>query len=315
MLLALLLALLLACARPALEAPETGRRVAITIDDLPWQRQPGRTPPSPDEIRAMNAAIRDALLEARAPAAVFFNGRDLAEGDGLVEAWAEAGFTVGNHTWSHTGLQRAPVEAWLEDAARMQAALEARVGEVRLFRYPFLQMGPDQSARDRAAAGLAGLGLRHAPVTVATSEWVLAFAWRNAAGDPAMQAEIAAALRQHLLEGLEVASALGRRITGREVAQITLLHANELVADQLDEILVDLRAAGWTLVSAEEALEDPLYRMEDRWTRSGGLSWLARVDPNFQPESYWFGQEEERLNARWLPELRPPPEVVVPKAE
>ena len=263
----------------------------------------------------MNAAIRGALLEAGAPAAVFFNGRDLAEGDGLVEDWAQAGFTVGNHTWSHAGLQRAPVEDWLADAARLQTALEARVGQVTLFRYPFLQMGPDAATRDRAAAGLAELGLTHAPVTVATSEWVLAFAWREAAGDPARQAAIAAALRAHLLEGLEVASTLGRRITGREVAQITLLHANELVADQLDEILADLRAAGWTPVSAEEALQDPLYRLPDRWTRSGGLSWLARVDPAFEPEAYWFGQEEERLNAAWLPALRPPPEVVTPKVE
>lgn len=250
------------------------RRVALTLDDLPRQRQPGLARPSP-----------------------------------------EAGFTIGNHTWSHAGLQRTPVEEWLSDAARLQAALEPRVGPVRLFRYPFLQMGPDQETRDRAATGLTELGLRHAPVTVATSEWVLAFAWRNAEGDPALQAEIAAALRQHLLESLEVASALGRRLTGREVAQITLLHANELVADQLDEILVDLHTAGWTLVRTEEALEDPLYRMEDHWTQRGGLSWLARVDPDFQPERYWFGEEEERLNARWLPSLRPPPELTPPKVE
>lgn len=50
-------------------------------------------------------------------AAVFFNGRDLAEGAGLVEAWAEAGFTIGNHTWSHAGLQRTPVEEWLSSTA------------------------------------------------------------------------------------------------------------------------------------------------------------------------------------------------------
>ncbi len=300
------LLLLLACARPTPAPPPPPPaapvgRVALTIDDLPWQTQKGVARPSLAEVQAMNATIRDTLLRTKTPAAVFFNADALSAGDRLVEDWKEAGFTLGNHTWSHAGLHRTPVEEWLEDVARCQTTLEARAGEIRYFRYPYLQQGPDLETRDRAAAGLRALSLTHAPVTVATSEWVLAFAWRNAAGDAAKQAEIAASLRQHMLQSLNEAQRMAIAATGRDVAQITLVHANELIADQLDEIIGEVRAAGWEIVPLEEALQDPVYGLPDRWARNGGVSWLARVAEDLPGDSYWFGQEEARLYAAWLP--------------
>ena len=299
----LLLTALLACAHEAPPAnpppaPAPDLRIAITIDDLPWQKQRDHDRPPPGEIAALNASIRDTLLAAHAPATVFFNCDGLSPGDGLVEAWANAGFEVGNHTYSHAGLHNTPVEAWLEDTRRCQDELTARVGEVHSFRFPYLQRGPDRVTRDAADAGLAALALTHAPVTVATSEWVLAFAWRDTT--PEARPAIAAALRGHMLESVEQARLMAQRVVGRDVPQITLMHLNELAADQLAGEIADLRAAGWTLIPLAEALKDPVYAMPDLWERSGGLSWLARVDPNFQPEQYWFGPEEARLSGLYL---------------
>lgn len=302
----LLLTALLACAHetpPPLpptppSAPAADLRMAITIDDLPWQTQKGHDRPAPDELAALNASIRDTLLEAGAPATVFFNCDALRPGDGLVEAWANAGFEVGNHTFSHAGLHNTPPDAWLEDTRRCQEELEARVGEVTSFRFPYLQRGPDRATRDAADAGLAALGLIHAPVTVANSEWVLAFAWRDAL--PEARKEIAATFRAHMLESAAQARVMAQRVVGRDVPQITLMHLNELEADQLAGEIADLRAAGWTLIPLSEALRDPVYAKPDLWERCGGVSWLARVDPNFQPDQYWFGLEEARLSALYL---------------
>lgn len=294
------LLVLLACAHeaPAPTPPKPDLRMAITIDDLPWQKQKGHTRPELDELTSLNARIRQALLDAKAPATVFFNCEALTPGDGLVEAWANAGFEVGNHTFSHMGLHNTPVETWLEDARRCQEELEARTGEVSSFRFPYLQRGNDRATRDAADAGLAAMGLVHAPVTVATSEWVLAFAWRDAA--PEDRPAIAATLRAHMLESAEQARVMAQRAVGRDVPQITLIHANELSADQLAGEIADLRAAGWKLIPLAEALQDPVYAMPDLWERKGGVSWLARVDPHYEPDLYWFGIEEVRLSGIYL---------------
>jgi peptidoglycan/xylan/chitin deacetylase (PgdA/CDA1 family) len=275
------------------------KRVALTIDDLPWQVQKGQEAPDRAGMQALNARLREQLQAAGAPAAVFFNCGLLEEGDGIAEAWAASGAEVGNHTWSHAGLHRVDLADWLEDSRRCQEWLGERVGAPRWFRYPFLSMGNDPETSEAAALGIASLGLRHAPVTVATSEWVHAFAWREARGDAQRQADIAADLRRHHLEALEAAHQLAIATQGRPVAQITLLHANELVAEQLGELIDDLRGAGWTLITLEEALSDPVYALPDRWGRRGGYSWLQRVRPDFDPKEDWFSTQEEEIQGRW----------------
>ncbi|HEX2203920.1 MAG TPA: hypothetical protein VHG91_11505 [Longimicrobium sp.] len=69
---------------------------------------------------------------------------------------------------------------------------------------------------------------------------------------------------------------LSRRLLGRELAQVLMLHANALNADWLDELVALLRGRGYAFVPLETAMRDPAYALPDRYTGERGLSWLQR---------------------------------------
>ena len=77
------------------QAAEPDRRIAVTIDDLPWQRM-AKT--SPEALRSGHAALLEQLRRAGVPVVGFVN-EDKLEIDGVVqpervamlEAWLDAG--------------------------------------------------------------------------------------------------------------------------------------------------------------------------------------------------------------------------------
>ena len=86
-------------------AAEPDRRIAITIDDLPWQRM-DKTPAADLPLR--HAQLMAQLKQAGVPVVGFVNEGKL-EIDGQVQParvamlrdWREAGYELGNHTHGH----------------------------------------------------------------------------------------------------------------------------------------------------------------------------------------------------------------------
>src|SRR6185436_20044901 len=90
----------------------------------------------------------------RIPAVAFVNEVGV-ETDGVVDpqrvaaltVWLDAGFPLGNHTYSHPSSHKVALEAYLADIVqgeRVIKPLSATRGEsVRWFRHPFLQTGRD----------------------------------------------------------------------------------------------------------------------------------------------------------------------------
>jgi polysaccharide deacetylase len=56
--------------------------------------------------------------------------------------WLEDGFDLGNHTFAHTSLNRAPLQAWEEDVTRGETVTQMLLAEhkmkLRYFRHPYL---------------------------------------------------------------------------------------------------------------------------------------------------------------------------------
>jgi hypothetical protein len=66
-------------------------------------------------------------------------------------------------------------------------------------------------------------------------------------------------------------------IVGRPIPQVLLVHAYALNADHLGRLLGELSARGWTWITLDEALEDPVYRRPTHgYTGPGGITWLHR---------------------------------------
>lgn len=293
-------ALPMSSVRGADPAPPRGPRVAISFDDL------GVSEASSEPVLSMK--ILHALREAQAPSAVFANCKAL-EPQALL-LWQRAGATIGNHTATHlsiddakTGSGASANEQWWQDVTSCHRTLAQALGApVRYFRFPYLRYGTGEERRRSAAQKLTSLGYQVAHVTAATSEWLLAQYYEVASSnaDVALAAELAQAYVEHMQGTLEVARQLARHKLRRDVAHITLLHVNRLAADHLPAVLSALRRSGWSFISLQDALADPVYALPDAYSGGCGCSWLARVEPALKPtDEYAFGDYEDALRARF----------------
>ena len=85
-------------------------------------------------------------------------------------------------------------------------------------------------------------------------------------------------------------------VVGREFPQILLIHANQLNADLMPDLLAMFRRRGYTFVSLEQALADPAYRLEDGYAGRNGFSWIHRwsrtkgMKPKGEPDPPVVGQ-------------------------
>lgn len=79
-------------------------------------------------------------------------------------------------------------------------------------------------------------------------------------------------------------------VVGREVPQILLIHASQLNADLMPELLAMFRRRGYTFVSLDKALKDEAYRLPEEYAGRGGFSWIHRwsktkgMAPKGEPE-------------------------------
>lgn len=93
-------------------------------------------------------------------------------------------------------------------------------------------------------------------------------------GDPAVAGRIADDYLRYMDEVFTFYEGVSRRMTGREIPQILLLHANSLNADRFHAVAEALRQRGYTFVSVAQALEDPVYRLRDEFVGAPANSWF-----------------------------------------
>jgi len=280
-----------AVAGPASAADAPERRIAITIDDLPWVSFDGL-----DEamLEQRHRQLMTAMDATAVPVTGFVN-EDKLEVDGRLQPqrlrmlgdWLERGHVLGNHTHGHVDLHAVGLEDYQQailHGERVLRPLLARTGAVpRWFRHPFLRAG--RSAVERAALQdfLARHGYRIAPVTVDNSDWIWAAAWRRTLQDPpaAAREDTLARLRRdyvpYMLAKVDYYAGQSQALLGREIAQVWLLHANELNAEVFGALVAGVQARGYRVVPLEQALEDPAYaRGAEGYDGPSGPSWLHR---------------------------------------
>jgi peptidoglycan/xylan/chitin deacetylase (PgdA/CDA1 family) len=268
-------------------------RIAITIDDLPWNG-----PLPADGLEAATDRLIAALVEHDAPAVGFVRCAGLSETGGELRPWLDRGMVLGNHSTGHRDLNSAPLDVWLDDVRSCDAALRAATGApVRYFRYPMLHQGPTAERRDAALGLLDELGYEIAHVTVDNSEYLLGrpFDAALAAGDGAEQARLGGLFVEHIMAMVRHAQDVALRKVGRDVDHILLLHANALAAYNVADLLGALAGAGFEFITLEEALRDPVYDLPDAYMGRKGLSWLYRIDPLSPADVEWDDAEAERL--------------------
>lgn len=284
---ALLLTLLLPLAVHA-----EARRIAITVDDLPWAAlavDDGGG--APVDLGAQHAALMAALRARPVPLTGFVNaGKLIVDGapdpvrEGMLRDWLDAGAELGNHTWGHVDLHAVGVEVFCADVARGDPALRRllaeRDGVPRWFRHPYLRAGRTAEDKQAVVDCLAALGYRVAPVTVDNSDWIWARAYRRcldaADGCAGALERLRADYVPYLLAKLAYYDDLAHRHLGGPIPQVLLLHANELNAATWTTLIDALAARQWQVVPLEVVLQHPAYTRVDGYSGAFGPSWIHR---------------------------------------
>jgi peptidoglycan/xylan/chitin deacetylase (PgdA/CDA1 family) len=265
----------------AADKPE--RQVAITIDDLPAgaaNSLPAAT------ITEMTTKLLGTLRDQKIPVVGFVNEKKLykvGEVDQRIQAlrmWLDYGFDLGNHTFSHASLNRVGLQAWEDEVVQGESVTRLLLDEhkmkLRYFRHPYLDTGRDLETRRHAEAFLVGRGYRIAPVTLDAWDWMYAGVYDDAKkrGDSALQEELAKSYLSYSDQVFEYSEKLSRQIVGYEPKQILLLHANQLEADHIGELLDVIRKRGYRFITLEDALGDQAYSLPDTYVGEEGTGWL-----------------------------------------
>jgi peptidoglycan-N-acetylglucosamine deacetylase len=194
--------------------------------------------------------------------------------------WLDAGFELGNHTFGHTSLNRAGLKDFEESVVRGETVTRLLLAQhkmkLRYFRHPYLDTGRDLQTRLDADAFLVARGYRLAPVTLDAWDWAFSRVYDDAKkrADAAVQQEVVSAYLSYSTAMFDYEEKLSRDLIGYEPKQIILLHANQLEADHIGELLDLLRKRGYRFVTLEEALRDQAYGMPDTYVGEEGTGWL-----------------------------------------
>jgi peptidoglycan/xylan/chitin deacetylase (PgdA/CDA1 family) len=263
----------------AIASSAAGRELAITIDDLPRGGDGG--PRSLAGVRAMTKQLLKPFREQKLPVIGFVNeGRNVDFGAPelreILDLWLDSGADLGNHSYSHLNINHVPVEQYTDDIVKgepiLRAALAARGKELRFYRHPFLFTGPTVDVKRKIQEFLDQHSYRVAPVTLDNSDYEFAALYTKPEFKDRVKREYVPYM-ESIVSFFEQRSV---EVVGREIPQILLIHASQLNADLMPDLLRMFRRRGYTFVSLDQALADAAYRLPEEYVGPGGISWIHR---------------------------------------
>ena len=266
------------------QSAKLDRQVAVTIDDLPGGMA-DRLPAS--DLTTMTAKLLGTLHDQSIPVVGFVNERKLYRMPGevdarikLLEMWLDDGFELGNHTYSHASLNQIELKDWEDDVIQGESVLRLLLTEhkmkLRYFRHPYLDTGRDLETKHRAEEFLSQRGYRIAPITLDGWDWMFAGLYEDAKkrNDTTLQQQIVKDYLAYHDAVFTYMEQLSAKVVGYEPRQILLLHASNLEADHIGELLDLLRKHGYRFIALQDALGDPAYSLPDTYVGEEGTSWI-----------------------------------------
>ena len=288
------------------------RAVAVTFDDLPATAV-GMVANDVASVTAMTRKLLNAVRGHGVPAVGFVNegklfhpGATAGDAEGrmaVLRMWLNAGLELGNHTSSHSRLEpHAARRVPSRRRSRRRGDAEARGcsgHDVPLLPPSVPARGTghraaprfrEVSCRARIHGGTGDNGQRRLRLRGRVHD-----ALRQ--GDAATAARIGDDYLRYMDEVFTFFEGVSRRVLGREIPQVLLLHANTLNADRFDALASALMRRGYRFISLDEALQDKAYRLPDTFVGAPDNSWFnhweitVRRDPIPTPRpAEWVGR-------------------------
>jgi len=246
------------CLSTTLSAGEScgPRSLALTFDD----------PPLPD-TQVMTGELRtqliiNALRENGVDGAMFFSVSSRIDESNVdrMNAYAEAGHVIANHSHTHANLHNVGAEAFLEDVQQADEILSVMPGFEPYFRFPYLNEGNTEEQRDLVRAALEEMDYQQGYVTIDNYDFYIDRLIREAFdADPHLDLKAIGALYIEMMMGAaEHYDAIACQWLKRSPAHVLLLHENDAAALFLSRMINEFREQGWSFIPAREAFQDPI---------------------------------------------------------
>ena len=262
------------------------RTMTVTIDDLPYVSFGNG--PYLKGARIATAKILSTLKKHNATAVGFVNEDKLGDAPdrkdriALLRQWVDAGMILGNHTYSHPDFNSRTVEQFQEEILKGEVVsrqLMRAHGPYQLyFRHPMNHTGDTQEKKEAIERFLSARGYKITPHTIENSDFIFNLPYAHAlqSGDMALATRLREAYLDFTIAAIEFAERVSPEIFGREIPQLLLIHANDITADCLDEILRRFEARGYKFVSLDTVMADAAFQTKDTFVTKHGPSWLMR---------------------------------------
>jgi peptidoglycan/xylan/chitin deacetylase (PgdA/CDA1 family) len=248
------------------QSARAGGEMALTFDDLPAH---GPVPHGISRTLLMQQIV-DALERAKVPPTYgFINSTALETGvDSLdaLQVWRSAGWPLANHTYSHMDLHANPFEAFRADVIANEAALERLMEDEdwRWFRYPYLREGDTEEKRNAVRELLRERGYRIAQVTIDFQDWAYNEPYVRCLEkrDAESISELQQSYLQRAAQNIDASEQAARRLYGRNIKHVMLLHVGALQPTVLPQLLSLIEQRGYEIVALEAAQSDPAYSID-----------------------------------------------------
>lgn len=257
-----LLSLLLAYTLLA-AVPLRAQQVAITFDDLPLHDD---LPPNQTRLEVAQQILSTIQREHLPPVYGFINAIDMEDDPTLMDvlkAWRAAGQPLGNHTYSHVGLNKQTPAQFIADIRKNDPTLIALAGSTdwRYLRYPYLWEGATLTKRHAVRQWLAANNYKVAQVTMNFDDYLWNAPYARCA-EQNNQTAIASLEKSYLAaadRGIQIARETSRTLYHRDIPYVLLLHVGAFDARVFPQLIQLLRSRGFTFVSLQQAQQDPAY--------------------------------------------------------
>ncbi len=234
------------------------REIALTFDDAP----------TPDSVLMTGAErtqkIIAALKKADVPDALIFvkAGHIDSQNAERLAQYADAGFHLANHSFSHQSASQIGVNAYAEDAYKAHLALKPYKNVQNFHRFPYLHYGKDLAEINQLQALLTELGYKDGYVTVDNFDWYISSLITKAAEEKkTIDYEKARDFYVNsLYDSIEFYDAIAKKTLKRSPRHVLLLHENDAAALFVGDLVNHLRSKGWKIISPQQAYKDPIAK-------------------------------------------------------
>jgi peptidoglycan/xylan/chitin deacetylase (PgdA/CDA1 family) len=273
--------------------------VALTFDDLPGIVL------KPDQayVDATNKALIKGLKHHHFPAIGFVNEGKLddiirARQIAVLQSWVDAGFDLGNHTFSHSSPNTIGAVRYIADIARGEKVIRPMMDKahrnLQWFRHPYLETGSPEEQKAQINAWLATHGYRIAPVTIDADDWEFAEPYDNAVmtGNKAAAAQIRSVYLAYTDRTITWYRRASQALFGRDIAYVMLLHDTRLNADCFESMARILARQNLHPISIDQAMRDPAYETADNYAGKDGIEWMERWSQTLNKNLPWDDYED-----------------------